>query len=104
MKNLILILAMSFGLGCATDPSEPTPPEEQESTTAASVEVMRTGTWQADSFESCFDFYLRPCSASLPPQQCPTAVDGQPCSIPDSWGWCAKRWVNNNTFQIFYCN
>lgn len=67
------------------------------------VSPMRTGVWVLESLESCFEFYQRLCSASLPPYQCPTAVDGQSCSIPDHWEWCGKR-ISSTVFQVYFCN
>lgn len=99
---MIASIALAFSVGCATEIESESEEAVVETTavTTQSVEIQANGTWQSLGIESCFDFYQRPCSSSVPSNQCPTVVAGQPCTKPAT---CRRVLPGNSLFEIFRC-
>lgn len=60
-----------------------------------------TPTWDYLGTESCFDFFLRPCTSSLPNNQYPNMGQGLPCPQAGIIG--NKRLAANTYFEQYYC-
>lgn len=99
-RTMIATFVLVLAAGCATEIESDGEAAAEEATAAQSVEITAAGTWQSLGIESCFDFYRRACSSSVPSNQCPTVVAGQPCVAPAT---CRKVLPGNSLFEIFRC-
>jgi hypothetical protein len=64
------------------------------------IETLVTTTWQEQSAEICFDWFLRFCSPTFPSPQCPAAPAGQPCSPA---GAVCYQTLNRQVFRYYQC-
>lgn len=60
-----------------------------------------TMVWNYLGTESCFDFFLRPCTDGLPNNQFPGIGPGVAC--PESGLWGNKRIAGNSYFEQYIC-
>ncbi len=95
---MILSLGLAMSGGCAVEGENEAAPDE--SAVRSEVTVMGAGTWQLLGIESCLDFYQRPCTTSMPSNQCPTVVEGQACTTPAT---CKRVMPGNQNFKLFHC-
>lgn len=71
--------------------------EEQE---AGDGQTLAAGVYRFVSRESCRDVFTRPCSSSVPTNQCPSAAPGAACSpVPHS---CWKV-ISSSTVDTYRC-
>lgn len=127
MKSLvlgsILAIAMTACVGPASDPPPPTSQPALDDPARANPSDVRplepaarataptgdghppldnlTGTtWQEQTVEMCFDWFLTFCTSSFPSPQCPAAPAGQPCSPA---GAVCYKTLTKLTFRYYQC-
>lgn len=87
---MVWVTVLAMAAGCAvevqTDGQEPADVRTDKATQPSERSV--NAVWHFEGIESCYDWYQQACTATLPELQCPTAIDGQPCSSPGLL--CAK--------------
>lgn len=102
MRSVILIACLMLFLGCTTEVDVPEGNATSELKEAGDITPLAS-TWIVIARENCVDVYGRPCSATLPPNQCAAGVVvGGACS--PAGATCNKRNASNTTFQELYCN
>lgn len=108
MRNamvMVMATAMAMATGCAVEPQSQagSEPETTVETQAATGQVSTASgpVWHYLGTESCYDFFVQPCTSQMPSPQCPTAVDGQPC--PSVGMFCNRVLPGNSFFRQFDC-
>lgn len=99
MKKLLLsCLAFVSLLGASACGVEEGAPETTDEA-AQPVEAAVFGVWEAGPPQNCIENFGRSCTASIPSNQCNTAVAGASCSPVGKF--CYK--VNSVTFRDMDC-
>lgn len=128
MKSLVLGSILAIAMTACLDPaSDPPPPTSQpalddparanpsgdvrplepaaRSTPPAGddhppLDNLLGTTWQEQTVEMCFDWFLTFCTSSFPSPQCPAAPAGQPCSPS---GAVCYQTLTKLTFRYYEC-
>lgn len=94
------------------DPAKPSPSGDVKLLEPAARSILPTGddhppldhllgtTWQEQTVEMCFDWFLTFCTHSFPSPQCPAAPAGQPCSPS---GAVCYQTLTKQTFRYYQC-
>ena len=101
MRTAMTVLILALSAGCAAGNGSEGDNIFTTEVKDKDVITPTTRTWHYDSMEYCVDVFLQACNQFLPPDQCPTAVDGEPCNHPTPL--CGKRNAANSIFYLYEC-